>query len=1056
MDKTTGSPNAMGRTNPRRQSIDPGYSHGSEEESPTRRQSLSLLPRRYSTSTPYALQPSFSTNLVGSASPLPSDSTLQSTRLSSYNLRQQSDELDATNDAMGQYACEGDVDNSNSPMASSQKARRGKSIRSMGVVGMEQVEEKEEDSLFGENPSMEESLSIPSQDPEEIDFDPFSMSIVAVGVEKMTILTVIPQLKQAGFRVHHTDRGTEALTMVSSGVADLLVISWHIPDMEVVLMLDILRNQLSSNIPVIVVSISDSPQVRAKAFSSGATDTLQLPITTENLMTSVSNILKSDWYARKYSREVDLHKSEHQTYKRKLMKASERERGYQQEIRKLQLVLQEKENVELRLRAAEAKIKEMRETITRLSFRLAVAEHGHSEWKQTAQINMTEAEKKIEDMKNRFTQAIETPMQSIIRTISELSQVSFFDRDKCRSQLVNAMKSLTSVDVYKPKMDLILETLPVDDMTKQWFKVEFSKDTTSIPSVLPNTLQSKMYPKIYVPTVSTLIESVAEPSAESELRKTSQSKGGMDSRSSSVSGLQSMSRSPSLGASGEVTLTRSPSSLERLSLSNRKSLSNPKLNTTSPVLEARSNTNPLRYRDDDYNLFDSTDGEIIEYCVNIFVEWGLHDVFQVPRDMLESFIYCVRKRYLPTPYHTFKHGFDVLHTCYQFIRHNETIFSILSPLNKLALYIAALCHDIEHPGVSNTFQISLLTPLALLYNDRSVLENHHCACTFNILRDPNCNILFSLNAEQYRIVRKQVIDMILSTDMSEHFTIVTQLSNRLNARVPLRDNQEDQLLLLRVLLHAADISNVAKSQTLSKAWGDLVFEEFLKQGDAEKKAGIPVSPYMDRNNTSQSKMVVGFIDFMVLPLFNLLSQLSRDGFEGYRQNLLRNRQFWSGEDSAETLPPISSTFDLSPLNATDKEIREPERREWKPSAPLTMHEQHHGSHATPTPTPKSLVDHIDTNSVIDFDPPKNTSHQFSNTGVFPGRIKDKKQLSPILHRHLSGSPDPKQPKFIPLSPLGIQSPTPEQFDQSNHSPTRLSPTQSQFNRPNKLVKLRKM
>ena len=75
----------------------------------------------------------------------------------------------------------------------------------------------------------------------------------------------------------------------------------------------------------------------------------------------------------------------------------------------------------------------------------------------------------------------------------------------------------------------------------------------------------------------------------------------------------------------------------------------------------------------------------------------------------------------------------------------------LTPLERMSMLLAALCHDLRHPGtlhlalaylhhvmsllfissgLNNTYQVNAQTPLSLLYNDQSVLEHHHCASLF--------------------------------------------------------------------------------------------------------------------------------------------------------------------------------------------------------------------------------------------------------------------------------------------------------------------------------------
>jgi hypothetical protein len=61
--------------------------------------------------------------------------------------------------------------------------------------------------------------------------------------------------------------------------------------------------------------------------------------------------------------------------------------------------------------------------------------------------------------------------------------------------------------------------------------------------------------------------------------------------------------------------------------------------------------------------------------------------------------------------------------------------------------------QVEHPGVTNAFLIKTKAPLAQLYNDISVLENHHAATTFHILDQPGCGMLDSLADQQHMEVR---------------------------------------------------------------------------------------------------------------------------------------------------------------------------------------------------------------------------------------------------------------------------------------------------------------
>lgn len=47
-----------------------------------------------------------------------------------------------------------------------------------------------------------------------------------------------------------------------------------------------------------------------------------------------------------------------------------------------------------------------------------------------------------------------------------------------------------------------------------------------------------------------------------------------------------------------------------------------------------------------------------------------------------------------------------------------------------------------------------------MYNDESVLENHHLAVAFKLLQNTDCDIFSNLNKKQRQTLRKMVIDMV--------------------------------------------------------------------------------------------------------------------------------------------------------------------------------------------------------------------------------------------------------------------------------------------------------
>ena len=92
---------------------------------------------------------------------------------------------------------------------------------------------------------------------------------------------------------------------------------------------------------------------------------------------------------------------------------------------------------------------------------------------------------------------------------------------------------------------------------------------------------------------------------------------------------------------------------------------------------------------------------------------------------------------------------------------------LLDRIEILAVLFAAAVHDVDHPGMNNSFLSSTGDPLALLYNDRSPLENHHLATAFELAR--NYQTFSEMDDVYYRHLRRLVIHAVLATDLKEHF-----------------------------------------------------------------------------------------------------------------------------------------------------------------------------------------------------------------------------------------------------------------------------------------------
>lgn len=80
-------------------------------------------------------------------------------------------------------------------------------------------------------------------------------------------------------------------------------------------------------------------------------------------------------------------------------------------------------------------------------------------------------------------------------------------------------------------------------------------------------------------------------------------------------------------------------------------------------------------------------------------------------------------------YHTNLHAADVTHSTF-LLMESPALASMLSDVDYLAAILAAAAHDIDHPGVNNSFLVNTSDPLATLYNDQVCSITITCFLTF--------------------------------------------------------------------------------------------------------------------------------------------------------------------------------------------------------------------------------------------------------------------------------------------------------------------------------------
>ncbi|CAG0886801.1 unnamed protein product [Darwinula stevensoni] len=303
----------------------------------------------------------------------------------------------------------------------------------------------------------------------------------------------------------------------------------------------------------------------------------------------------------------------------------------------------------------------------------------------------------------------------------------------------------------------------------------------------------------------------------------------------------------------------------------------------------------------------------------ILEQRDLLKTFKIPGKTLIAFLMTLEDHYQKIPYHNNLHAADVTQSIHYLLNSNA-LQSVFTPLETLAAIFAGAIHDVDHPGVTNQFLINTSSELAIMYNDESVLENHHLAVAFKILQNPELDILASLNKKQRQTLRKMTIDMVLATDMSKHMCLLADLKTMVETKkvagsgVLLLDNYTDRIQVLQNMVHCADLSNPTKPMALYSRWVDLLLEEFHLQGDKERQLSMEISPMCDRFNATVEKSQVGFIDYIAHPLWETWGDLVHPDAQNILDNLEENRHAYSIMIPSSPTSTVSGSHELSSEN----------------------------------------------------------------------------------------------------------------------------------------------
>nr|ANV21095.1 cone cGMP-specific 3',5'-cyclic phosphodiesterase subunit alpha' [Geotria australis] len=296
-----------------------------------------------------------------------------------------------------------------------------------------------------------------------------------------------------------------------------------------------------------------------------------------------------------------------------------------------------------------------------------------------------------------------------------------------------------------------------------------------------------------------------------------------------------------------------------------------------------------------------TELDLVRGGIRLFCELGVIEKFKIPADVLVRWMYTVHKGYRPITYHNWRHGFNVGQTMFTLLMTGR-LKKYYSDLEAFAMLTAAFCHDIDHRGTNNLYQMKSASPLARLHGS-SILERHHLEFSRSLLTYEDINIFQNLNKRQLETVNHLMEIAIIATDLALYFKKRTMFQNIVTACEAMATEQEQiqyvtadptkKEIIMAMMMTACDLSAITKPWEVQSQVALLVANEFWEQGDLEREVlqQQPI-PMMDRNKSEElPKLQVGFIDFVCTYVYKEFTRFHKE-IKPMLDGLLNNRVEW--------------------------------------------------------------------------------------------------------------------------------------------------------------------
>ncbi|GAX18247.1 calcium/calmodulin-dependent 3',5'-cyclic nucleotide phosphodiesterase [Fistulifera solaris] len=304
-------------------------------------------------------------------------------------------------------------------------------------------------------------------------------------------------------------------------------------------------------------------------------------------------------------------------------------------------------------------------------------------------------------------------------------------------------------------------------------------------------------------------------------------------------------------------------------------------------------------------------------------------------EQLEAYIHAIAALYRNNAFHNFEHVSHVTMSVTKLFSrivapevsgedrtlHDHTYGITSDPLTQFAAAFAALIHDLDHQGVTNSTLIEENSPIAAVYNNKSVAEPNSVNMAWSLLLDDSFtdlrNCIYTTPTE-YNQFRQLIVNMVMATDIMDKSLSqackdrwVKAFSGGGDSSNEIREDLEQQInrkatIVLEHVIQASDVSHTMQHWHIYCKWNARLFEEMMvayRQGRTQKN---PADLWYEGE--------ISFFDFYIIPLAKKLKEcgvfgVSSDEYLNYAKT---NRKEWEAK-GREVVAEMVARFGTLPV-----------------------------------------------------------------------------------------------------------------------------------------------